>query len=56
MSEVLQINENDAEALGAETGYFRERWNILKRNRLAYASYWFLIILFVSGELIIGLL
>jgi len=49
MSEVAQVY--DAEALGPEIGFFRERWNILKRNRLAYASYLFLMVLLVVAVL-----
>ena len=36
----------EADALPPSTGLFQERWNILKRNRMAYASFWFLIALF----------
>ena len=33
----------DADALPPAQGLFQERWKILKRNRMAYASFWFLI-------------
>ena len=33
----------EADALTPSKGLFQERWDILKRNRMAYASYWFLI-------------
>ena len=36
----------EADALPPSKGLFQERWNILKRNRMAYASFWFLIVLF----------
>ena len=36
----------EADALPPPKGLFQERWNILKRNRMAYASFWFLIVLF----------
>jgi peptide/nickel transport system permease protein len=36
----------EADALPPSKGLFQERWDILKRNRMAYASFWFLIVLF----------
>ena len=36
----------EADALPPSKGLFQERWDILKRNRMAYASSWFLIVLF----------
>lgn len=42
----------EADALTPSKGLFQERWDILKRNRMAYASYWFLISLF--GLAILG--
>ena len=41
-----QITYLEADALPPSKGLFQERWNILKRNRMAYASFWFLIVLF----------
>ena len=41
-----QITHLEADALPPSKGLFQERWNILKRNRMAYASFWFLIVLF----------
>ena len=41
-----QIIYLEADALPPSKGLFQERWNILKRNRMAYASFWFLIVLF----------
>jgi peptide/nickel transport system permease protein len=41
-----QITYLEADALPPSKGLFQERWNILKRNRMAYASSWFLIVLF----------
>ncbi|MBT5551597.1 MAG: ABC transporter permease [Nitrospina sp.] len=35
-----------ADALAPSKGLFQERWTILKRNRMAYASFWFLMALF----------
>ena len=35
-----------ADALAPSKGIFQERWAILKRNHMAYASFWFLIALF----------
>ncbi|MBT3924007.1 MAG: ABC transporter permease [Nitrospina sp.] len=35
-----------ADALAPSKGLFQERWVILKRNPMAYASFWFLIALF----------
>ena len=41
------MNEQiDADALPPSKGLFEERWVLLKRNRMAYASFWFLIALF----------
>jgi peptide/nickel transport system permease protein len=37
----------EADALPPSKGLFQERWDILTRNRMAYASFWFLIILFI---------
>jgi peptide/nickel transport system permease protein len=42
----------EADALKPSKGLFQERWDILKRNRMAYASYWFLVSLF--GLAILG--
>ena len=50
MSEL--ITNLQADALKPAQGLFQERWDILKRNRMAYASYWFLISLF--GLAILG--
>ena len=36
----------NADTLPPSKGLFQERWSILKRNSMAYASYWFLIALF----------
>jgi peptide/nickel transport system permease protein len=41
-----QITHLEADALPPSKGLFQERWNILKRNHMAYASFWFLIVLF----------
>ena len=41
-----QITYLEADALPPSKGLFQERWNILKRNRMAHASFWFLIVLF----------
>jgi peptide/nickel transport system permease protein len=41
-----QITYLEVDALPPSKGLFQERWNILKRNRMAYASFWFLIVLF----------
>ena len=41
-----QIIYLEADALPPSKGLFQERWNILKRNRMAHASFWFLIVLF----------
>ncbi|MZG30616.1 MAG: ABC transporter permease [Nitrospinae bacterium] len=41
------MNEQIADALPPSKGLFQERWTILKRNRMAYASFWFLIMLFL---------
>jgi len=41
-----QITYLEADPLPPSKGLFQERWNILKRNRMAYASFWFLIVLF----------
>ncbi|MFQ5449477.1 MAG: ABC transporter permease [Nitrospinaceae bacterium] len=37
----------DADALTPSVGLFRERWEIMKRDRMAYASFWFLVFLLV---------
>jgi peptide/nickel transport system permease protein len=42
----------EIDGLEPAKGLFRERWDILKRNRMAYASYWFLISMF--GLAILG--
>ena len=41
----------EADALTPSKGLFQERWDILKRNRRAYVSFWFLIVLFVLALL-----
>ena len=41
----------EADALPPSKGLFQERWDILKRNRLAYASFWFLMFLLVLAVL-----
>lgn len=50
MNELIPNLETDG--LEPTKGLFRERWDILKRNRMAYASYWFLISMF--GLAILG--
>ncbi|MEO2043739.1 MAG: ABC transporter permease, partial [Nitrospinaceae bacterium] len=50
MNELIPNLETDG--LEPAKGLFRERWDILKRNRMAYASYWFLISMF--GLAILG--
>ncbi len=50
MNELTPNLETDG--LEPAKGLFRERWDILKRNRMAYASYWFLISMF--GLAILG--
>ena len=42
----------NADALSPSKGLFQERWDILKRNRMAYASFWFL--MFLLGLAILG--
>jgi len=42
----------EADALPPSKGLFQERWDILKRNRLAYASFWFL--MFLLGLAVLG--
>ncbi|UCD11702.1 MAG: ABC transporter permease [Nitrospinaceae bacterium] len=44
------MNENtmpQAEALPPATSLLAERWRVLKKNRMAYLSFWFLLFLFV---------
>jgi peptide/nickel transport system permease protein len=41
----------EADALPPSKGLFQERWDILKRNRMAYASYLFLVFLLVLAVL-----
>lgn len=50
MNELIPNLETDG--LEPTKGLFHERWDILKRNRMAYASYWFLISMF--GLAILG--
>ncbi|MFP6638562.1 MAG: ABC transporter permease [Nitrospinaceae bacterium] len=50
MNELIPNLETDG--LEPTKGLFRERWDVLKRNRMAYASYWFLISMF--GLAILG--
>jgi peptide/nickel transport system permease protein len=50
MNELIPNLETDG--LEPTKGLFHERWDILKRNRMAYASYWFLIFMF--GLAILG--
>lgn len=42
----------NADALSPSKGLFQERWDILKRNRMAYASFWFL--MFLLGLAVLG--
>ena len=42
----------EVDALTPAKGTFQERWDVLKRNRMAYASFWFL--MFLLGLSIIG--
>jgi peptide/nickel transport system permease protein len=42
----------NADALAPSKGLFQERWDILKRNRMAHASFWFL--MFLLGLAILG--
>ena len=42
----------EADSLPPSKGLFQERWDILKRNRMAYASFWFLI--FLLGLAVLG--
>jgi peptide/nickel transport system permease protein len=50
MSEPITYLE--ADALPPSKGLFQERWDILKRNRMAYASFWFL--MFLLGLAVLG--
>ena len=45
------ITNFEADALTPSKSLFQERWDILKRNRRAYISFWFLIVLFVLALL-----
>ena len=45
MNELTTTLENDS--LPPSKGIFQERWDILKRDRMAYASFWFLMSLLV---------
>ena len=49
MNKSETINEEDV--LPPSKGLFQERWDILKRNRMAYASFWFLMFLLVLAFL-----
>lgn len=42
----------EADSLPPSKGLFQERWDILKRNRMAYASFWFL--MFLLGLAVLG--
>jgi peptide/nickel transport system permease protein len=46
------IHNLEADALAPSKGLFQERWDIMKRNGMAYASFWFLVALF--GLAILG--
>jgi peptide/nickel transport system permease protein len=46
-----RIPYHEADALPPSKGLFQERWDILKRNRMAYASFWFLIFLLALAVL-----
>ena len=41
----------EEDILPPSKGLFQERWDILKRNRMAYASFWFLMFLLVLAFL-----
>ena len=45
MTELIRTLETDS--LPPSKGIFQERWDILKRDRMAYASFWFLMSLLV---------
>ena len=45
MNELTTTLETDS--LPPSKGIFQERWDILKRDRMAYASFWFLMSLLV---------
>ena len=45
MNELITTLETDS--LPPSKGIFQERWDILKRDRMAYASFWFLMSLLV---------
>ena len=46
------ITDLEADALAPSKGLFQERWDILKRNRMAYASFLFLV--FLLGLAVLG--
>jgi len=45
------ITTSDGDALPPSKGFFQERWDIFKRNRIAYGSFWSLISMFVLAFL-----
>ena len=55
MAEITEIQ--NAEGLKPAVSLFEERWHIFKRNRLAYFSFIFLLILFlvaILGKMLTG--
>ena len=45
MNESITISEKDT--LSSSKGLFQERWDIFKRNRIAYGSFWSLMSMFL---------